>query len=79
MPDDQESTILTEEAAQEKDPEKLLEIILSLAAAINEQQSQGGNSGFHCSGCLKAKQNTMIRSQLCQSSGGFSIPHTLPG
>jgi hypothetical protein len=42
MPDDQESTILTEEAPQEKDPEKLLEIILSLAAAINEQQSQGG-------------------------------------
>jgi hypothetical protein len=36
---DEEERILTEEAAQEKSPQKLLEIILALAAAIHEQQS----------------------------------------
>jgi hypothetical protein len=37
---DQESKLLDEESAQEKNPQKVLEIILSLAAAIHEQQSQ---------------------------------------
>jgi hypothetical protein len=40
MPDSPELTILAEEAAQEKSPHKLLEIILGLAAAIHEQQSR---------------------------------------
>lgn len=40
MLDDQESKILTEEATQEKSPQKLLEIILALAAAIHEQRSK---------------------------------------
>ena len=31
---------LAEESGQEKNPQKLLEIILSLAAAIREQESQ---------------------------------------
>jgi hypothetical protein len=37
---DQEANVLAEEFAQEKNPQKPLEIILSLAAAILEQASQ---------------------------------------
>lgn len=40
MPNDQESKFLAEESAQEKNPLKVFEIILSLAAAIKEQESQ---------------------------------------
>jgi hypothetical protein len=40
MPHDEEWKILAEEAAQEKDPQKLLEIVKSLTAAIDKQQSK---------------------------------------
>lgn len=40
MPHDEEWKILAEEAAQEKDPQKLLEIVQSLTAAIDEAQSK---------------------------------------
>ena len=39
MPPDEEWKILAEEAAQEQDPVKLLEIVLSLTAAIDREQS----------------------------------------
>lgn len=39
MPQDAEWKILAEEAAQEQDPVKLLEIILALTAAIDKEQS----------------------------------------
>jgi predicted ribonuclease YlaK len=39
MSDDQEPKVLAEESTQEKNPQKLLEIIFSLAAAIHEQDS----------------------------------------
>ena len=37
MPHDEEWKILAEEAAQEQDPEKLIEIVHSLTAAIDAQ------------------------------------------
>ena len=37
MPHDEESKILAEEAAQEQDPKKLIEIVHSLTAAIDER------------------------------------------
>lgn len=37
MPHDEEWKILAEEAAEEKDPKKLIEIVHSLTAAIDEQ------------------------------------------
>lgn len=37
MPHDEEWRILAEEAAQEKDPKKLIEIVQSLTAAIDEK------------------------------------------
>jgi hypothetical protein len=40
MPHDEEWKILAEEAAQEKDPQKLLEIVKSLTAAIDKEQSK---------------------------------------
>ncbi len=40
MPHDEEWKILAEEAAQEKDPQKLLEIVKSLTAAIDKAQSK---------------------------------------
>lgn len=40
MPQDAEWKTLAEEAAQEKDPDKLLEIVLSLVAAIDKEQSK---------------------------------------
>lgn len=40
MPDDEEWRILAEEAAQEKDPQKLMEIINSLTAALDKQQNK---------------------------------------
>jgi hypothetical protein len=36
---DEEWKILAEEAAQERDPQKLLEIVLALTAAIDKEQS----------------------------------------
>jgi hypothetical protein len=44
MPEDAEWKILAEEAAQEKDPEKLLDIVLSLVAAIDKEQSKKTHS-----------------------------------
>jgi len=38
MPADEEWRILAEEAAQEKDPKKLLRIISSLTAALDKQK-----------------------------------------
>jgi hypothetical protein len=40
MPHDEEWRILAEEAPQEKDPNKLLEIVNSLNAAIDKQQQR---------------------------------------
>lgn len=40
MPDDADWQILAEEAAQEKDPKKLIEIITALTAALDERQSK---------------------------------------
>jgi hypothetical protein len=40
MPHDEEWRILAEEAVQEKDPQKLLEIVKSLTAAIDKEQSK---------------------------------------
>jgi hypothetical protein len=40
MPDAEDWKILAEEAAQEKDPQKLLEIVRSLTAAIDQQLSE---------------------------------------
>jgi hypothetical protein len=40
MPDAEEWKILTVEAAHEKDPEKLLEIVESLTAAIDKELSE---------------------------------------
>ena len=40
MPHDEEWKILAEEAAQEKDPQKLLEIVQSLTAALDKEQSK---------------------------------------
>lgn len=37
MPDDEEWRTLAEEAAQEQDPKKLMEIINSLTAALDER------------------------------------------
>lgn len=46
VPQDAEWKILAEEAAQEKDPQKLLEIIFSLVEAIDKDQSRN-SSHFH--------------------------------
>jgi hypothetical protein len=40
MPDDSDWQILAEEAAQEKDPNKLIEIISALTAALDERQAR---------------------------------------
>ena len=40
MPHDEEWRVLAEEAAQEKDPDKLLEIVNTLNAAIDKQQQR---------------------------------------
>ncbi|MCU1269199.1 MAG: hypothetical protein JWN74_493 [Acidobacteriaceae bacterium] len=40
MPDDEEWRILAEEAAQEQDPKKLMEIIDSLTVALYKQQNK---------------------------------------
>jgi len=40
MPQDAEWKILAQKAAQEQDPAKLLQIVLSLVAAIDEEQSK---------------------------------------
>lgn len=37
MPDDEEWRILAEEATQEQDPKKLIEIVNSLTAALDER------------------------------------------
>ena len=37
MPDEEEWRILAEEAAQEQDPKKLIEIVNSLTAALDER------------------------------------------
>ncbi len=39
MPDDSDWQVLAEEAAQERDPKKLMEIISALTAAIEARQS----------------------------------------
>jgi hypothetical protein len=46
VPQDAEWKILAEEAEQEKDPVKLLEIIFSLVDAIDKDQSRN-SSHFH--------------------------------
>jgi hypothetical protein len=40
MPDDSDWQVLAEEAAQEKDPKKLVEIISALTAALEERQTR---------------------------------------
>jgi hypothetical protein len=40
MPDDGDWQILAEEAAQEKDPKKLMEIITALTTALDERQAR---------------------------------------
>jgi hypothetical protein len=40
MPDNAEWQILAEEAAQEKDPKKLIEIISALTAALEQRQQR---------------------------------------
>jgi hypothetical protein len=45
MPHDEEWRILAEEAALEKDPNKLLEIVVALNRALDEREEQKTNSG----------------------------------
>lgn len=44
MPDETEWQLLAEEAAQEKDPKKLIEIISALTLALDERQSKKNDS-----------------------------------
>ena len=46
MPDETEWQILAEEAAQEKDPKKLIEIISALTLALDERQSKKADSSL---------------------------------
>lgn len=58
MPDDDEWRILAEEAAQEQDPKKLIEIINSLTAALDER------------GTTKAAGRQMIPSKKAEQQAG---------